>query len=451
MRHLRPLVYALCCCGLGLVWPQTAPAQQAAGVHIDPDGVLRIKVVHNDLTRARVDAARAALAPELARKSDVRKISLNRLEAALARRLAEGLPPTDEMMSLAGLTQLRYVFYYPESGDIVVAGPAEGFVEDATGRTVGLDSGRATLLLEDLVAALRAYPATGERAKLISVSIDPTPEGLAQMQQFHARIAGRVTPGDAGRIVQGLRESLGLQTVSIRGVSPQTHFAQVLVEADYRMKLMGIGLEKPPVKIASYVDRANPRDVSRNALQRWYFTPNYECVRVSEDELALELVGEGVKLVNADELVQAGGARVASATGNRASKAFTEEFTAMYGELAQRVPVYAQLRNLIDLSVAAAFIQQQDYYAQAGWSAEVFCNEAQFSIENHQTPLHVETACTAVWKGNTLMTPIGGGVNIQPRLALRSENRLPDENNRLQEFRQQIDVRALPKENWWWD
>jgi len=239
--------------------------------------------------------------------------------------------------------------------------------------------------------------------------------------------------------------------VSINGVSPQTHFAQVLVEADYRMKLIGIGIEKPPVKITSYVDRANPRDVARNALQRWYFTPNYECVRVSEDELAMELVGEGVKLVNADELVQAGGDRVASATTNRASKAFTDEFTAKYAELAERVPVYAQLRNLIDMSVAAAFIQQQDFYGQAAWNAEVFCNEEQFPIEKYQTPRHVETACTAVWKGSTLMTPIGGGVNIQPRLALRSENRLPDENNQLQELRQKIDVRALPQENWWWD
>ncbi len=451
MTHLRPLALAVLCLGIGWVLPQTASAQQAAGVQIDPDGVLRIRVFHNDVTRARLDAARAALAPELARKSELRKVSLNRLEAAIAQRLAAGLPPTDDMLRLAGLTQLRYVFYYPESGDIVIAGPAEGYIEDASGRTVGLESGKATLLLEDLVAAIRAYPPTGDRTKVISVSIDPTPEGLNQMQQFLARIAGRVTPGDAGRIVQGLRESLGLQTVSINGVSPQTHFAQVLVEADYRMKLIGIGIEKPPVKITSYVDRANPRDVARNALQRWYFTPNYECVRVSEDELAMELVGEGVKLVNADELVQAGGDRVASATTNRASKAFTDEFTAKYAELAERVPVYAQLRNLIDMSVAAAFIQQQDFYGQAAWNAEVFCNEEQFPIEKYQTPRHVETACTAVWKGSTLMTPIGGGVNIQPRLALRSENRLPDENNQLQELRQKIDVRALPQENWWWD
>lgn len=48
---------------------------------------------------------------------------------------------------------------------------------------------------------------------------------------------------DAQFIAAGLKENLGLQVVSIDGISPQTHFAQVLVEADYRMKLIGIGLE----------------------------------------------------------------------------------------------------------------------------------------------------------------------------------------------------------------
>jgi hypothetical protein len=437
---------------IGLAVSNAAQGQQVAGVQVDPDGVLRMKVYQNDLTRQRIEAARATLDPKLAGASELRKISLNRLEAVLAERLRAGMPPTEEMAYLAGLTRVQNVFFYPETGDVVIAGPAEGFLIDASGRARGIETGRATVLLEDLVAALRAYPPSGEKTPVISVSIDPTREGLAQMQNFLANIAGRVTPRDAGRIVQGLRESLGMQAVSIRGVSPRTHFAQVLVEADYRMKLIGIGIEQPPVKIVSYVERANPRDVSRNALQRWYFIPNYECLRVSEDELAMELVGDGVKLVNSDELVQAGGVRVESAAApNRASKAFTENFTAMYSQLAAEAPVYAQLRNLIDLSVAAAFIQQQDFYGQAAWQMPVLGDESQFSIEKYETPRHVETACTAVWKGNTLMTPIGGGVNIQPRQALKPERRLPDENGELQALRAKTDITALPKDHWWWD
>ncbi len=102
---------------------------------------------------------------------------------------------------------------------------------------------------------------------------------------------------------------MGMQNISVNGVSPKTHFAQVMVEADYRMKLIGIGLEKPPIKLVTYVDRATASEFNSNALQRWFFVPDYECVRVSNDNLAMELVGDGVKLVGENELVSASGQR----------------------------------------------------------------------------------------------------------------------------------------------
>jgi hypothetical protein len=49
---------------------------------------------------------------------------------------------------------------------------------------------------------------------------------------------------------------------------PRDYLRHILVEADYRMKLIGIGLEQPPVRMASYVDRASPSQVSRNAMER---------------------------------------------------------------------------------------------------------------------------------------------------------------------------------------
>ena len=106
----------------------------------------------------------------------------------------------------------------------------------------------------------------------------------------------------------------------------------------------------------SFVERANPAQVSKNALFRWYFVPDYQCVRVSDDNLAMELVGDGVKLVGEDELVGANGGRQAAVSrGNRASQAFVLSFTKKYAELAERSPVYAELRNVIDLSVVAAY------------------------------------------------------------------------------------------------
>ena len=272
------------------------------------------------------------------------------------------------------------------------------------------------------------------------------------MQQFLAQVGRQgLNPRQTPQLVRGMQKALGLQEVTIQGVSPRTHFAQVLVEADYRMKLIGIGLERPPAKITSYVSKASPAAVSRNALQRWYFTPNYECVRASEDGMAMQLEGDGVKLIGADELVRNDGTRVASGAVDKAGKMFTESFTAHYAELADRSPVYAQLRNLIDMSIAAAYMQQEDFYGQVGWDQGCFAHEEQLPLDRYVAPMQVETAVNAIWKGNTLMTPIGGGVNIQPLKAIADSNLQVDDKGTVLQLHRQLDPRQQQGSHWWWD
>ena len=203
-----------------------------AGVVVDADGVLKKLSVTDRggrLMNERIAAAKAALAPTISRPSKLRKISLNRLEKAIRDKNAV---PTDEMRFLAGLLRVRYVFCYPKTGDIVIAGPAEGWVTNAVGRVVGITSGRPVVQLQDLAVALRAFPPDGPATQMVGCSIDPTQEGLAEMQRFLYQVGSRATPAQTRFIVNGLRASLGLQDVSVNGVPPNTHFAQVMVEAD---------------------------------------------------------------------------------------------------------------------------------------------------------------------------------------------------------------------------
>ena len=285
-----------------------------SGVAVDAEGVLRQRSVADptgELSRQRVQEALTRLDRDVARTSKLRKVSLTRLERLIAKRIAAGEGVDDVMKHLAGLTRLQYVFCYPESGDIVIAGPAEAWGEAPSGRMLGIESGRPRLELQDLIVALRAFaPKDGKQAPFIYCSIDPTPEGLSRMQQFLHEMGPRLSsPNQEQFIVKQLRDRLGMQVITVGGVSAKTHFAQVMVEADYRMKLIGIGLEQPPVRLKSYVARANPHQIARNALQRWYFMPDYQCVRVSDDALAMEMVGEGVKLVGEDEVVGKDGQR----------------------------------------------------------------------------------------------------------------------------------------------
>ncbi|MBB3204673.1 hypothetical protein FHS27_000437 [Rhodopirellula rubra] len=423
-----------------------------AGVDVDATGVLKVRTVDPRLARQRMmQAQQAAKTEDVMRRSDLRKVSLNRLEKVVAEHVAADRRLPDDILAVAGLTTVKYVFFYPDTQDIVIAGPAEGFVADPTERFVGMNTGRPTILLEDLATALRAYPPSAPPTRVISVSIDPTPEGLARMQQFLRSVGGRANRGDTMRLVQGLKQNLGLQTVTIKGIPAATHFARVLVEADYRMKLIGIGLEQLPVPVRSYVSRTSPQAVAANALERWYFQPNYDGVSVSDDRMAMRINERGVQLVGEGERVMGDGKRVMAGRGNRASQAFTKEFTDKYPLIASKVRVYAELQQLIDLAIAAAYIQEQDFYAQADWNMPVLGDESQLTVETYTAPEKVETAVNAIWRGNTLMTPLGGGVNMQPRVAFNSDRMQVDASGENVETKNAAGPTDLEPGQWWWD
>src|SRR5262249_5263171 len=159
--------------------------------------------------------------------------------------------------------------------DLVIAGPAEGWETDAAGRIVGQSSKRPVLRLDDLVTALRAFPPNGRSNVVVGCTINQAAEGVRNLNQVPAGLGSAV---DARKInpalVQRVRDSMGLQDIEIWGVPGDSRLASVLVEADYRMKLIGIGLENSRVRgLTSYYSLLNAGDGGMNKLQRWWFVP----------------------------------------------------------------------------------------------------------------------------------------------------------------------------------
>ena len=102
----------------------------AAGVAVDAEGVLHTKVFADpggQLMRERIAAAKATLEPE---GHGLQQAAKSFAESAGAGDPRSSGRLTDEMRYMAGLQRVRYVFYYPDSKDIVLAGPAEGWVPD---------------------------------------------------------------------------------------------------------------------------------------------------------------------------------------------------------------------------------------------------------------------------------------------------------------------------------
>jgi hypothetical protein len=436
--------------------PATTVQLPTFGISIDADGVVEVKAFADDgrLAAERLRAAKAMLPGDLFKPSPLRKVSLRRLEAELAAGLKAG-QPDDVLLHLAGLQRVQYAFCYPakdgEPGDIVLAGPAEGWLKDAAGRSVGATTGKPTLLLEDLAVALRAYPPGGRDRPFLGCTIDPRAESLERVQAFQKTIPRSVRPAERQQIAEqvgkGMQQALGMADVRVFGISPRTHFAEVLIEADYRMKLIGIGAEQPPVKMATFISSL---DSPKNGnLQRWWFTPNYDCLRVTDDRLGFELVGQGVQLQSEDKTIGPAGKLGEGSPPSKPSLAYTSAFTNKYEEIAAKSPVYAQLRGMIDLAILAAFIRKHDYYAQVDWQADVLRDERQFAIETHDTPKEAQCVAHSLWKGSRLLTPAGGGVSIVADEALEEARLQPDAKGEVAKLRSGLS--AKDPQHWWWD
>ena len=430
----------------------TNPFSSYSGVMIDGKGLLQ-RVAELDYGRLTLEQLRASqqsasrLPQNIRKQSNLRYVSLNRLEQAIID--ANGVV-TEEMRYLAGLQRIKYVFFFPETKDIVLAGPAEGWFAGYEGVMVGLTTGRPVCELQDLVVALRAYSPDNDVA-VVGCSIDPTEEGNARLQQFIKGFGRYATPDRYPAFVAGLRESLGPQTIRVDGIPANTHAAMVMVAADYRMKLIGIGVEESPVPIRTFISLADPAQSRNNALFRWYFVPDYQSVILTEDKTGMEMVGSGVKLVAEDEIVSATGQRsVKQGRGNKASQGFARSFTEMYPQLAQKSLVYGQLRNFVDMLIAAAYLGKYDIREQAEWKMEFLGDESKFAVQTYNTPTHVAPVVGSAVKRGMFMAPIGGGVEIEADVALQPENVKTETKNAITNVKSGVKLDLKPGQ-WWWD
>ena len=441
-----------------------------AGVVIDPGGAFTTR--YDETLGTAVDRdrraalAKSTLPADLNRTSESRKVSLRRLEEALRATLAAGERLDEVQQYLAGLTRVDRVFLAPAAadgtgGDVILAGPAGGFAADAVGRVVETESGRPVLRLADLLAVIRVAP--GER---LGCSIDPVPERQAAM----ARAAAGASAGSVAQardMYRRLAELLGDQRVRVFGLPPGSPAAVALVEADYRMKLIALGLEPSTVRgLPSHLSTLGP---GANSAQRWWFVPRYDPVLTNADRTAFALSGPRVRLLTQDEVVGPGGFKSDAGGASRSNEAWANRFSDLVPELSEARPVFATLQNVVDLAVVAELVRSERLGERAGWNASLLTDPRTLPTPDGPAPQTVRTAFNTKTAGRGLVIGlIGGGVSIRPDAALREAGLAPDRTGALDAARaaalrpRSIDspdaagpakgtVGPGDPADWWWD
>jgi hypothetical protein len=330
------------------------------GVKIDVDGVVSNPEV-SELKELQTawEKGLQEVPADLDKWTDLRFVSLRQLEAEIAKANAAGKPIPDAVRFLAGLQRVKYVLAYPERKDIVLAGPAEGWRVDTMGSVVGATSGRPVLTLDDLMVALRV--AESSNATGISCSIDPTPEGLQRVQQLPppGRVQGAGAVELRGREIE---EALGPQTVTVTGVPATSHFARVIVAADFRMKRLAMDFERAPIDgMPSFLDMAKSRRGGlQNAMPRWWLAPLYEPLRRDADGLAWELRGQGVQCMTEQEFLNDAGQKQRTGGADPTAQKWADTFTKNFDELAREDSSFGKQRKDKDLAVDGALLVKED-------------------------------------------------------------------------------------------
>lgn len=423
------------------------------GISIDAEGVVRPAFARGQSAalskKQRAAFADDQLADDVRASSDLRKVSLVRLEGAYAQLADAGQEVPAEMRSLAGLQRIDYVFIDPDRGDIVIAGPAEGFAPGAAGRMLGLSTARPTLRLDDLLAALRTVW-RGEG--MLGCSIDPETDRLVALQNYVRQNSSPTSSAGAKQRYREMARVLGMQSISLWGAPDDSHLAQVLVEADYRMKRISLGLEPSGVRgLPSHLSMITP---SGNSMQRWWFVPLYEAIQANDDGTAFHLAGQRVQLLSQEEWVDAGGKRSAAAVTRASTQRFAQLFTERFEELARVSPVFAELQNVFDLAVTAALLRKVGAAQRVGWQAAVFLDPQRAPTEKLAVPRQVASEQMTRPARNGTMLGLVGGVTLDPFRVVSQIEAQGAAAHEVSGIRDRALGAAPPREGdsrWWWD
>jgi hypothetical protein len=427
------------------------------GVKVSPNGLLH-RLTNEEqtgvLASLGTQARKADLNADVARRSELRLVSLTRLERAVAQRLADGESIPETMAQLAGLSQIKYVMVFADTNEIVIGGPAEAWQYNAQGQPVGTTTGRPTLQLDDLVTVLRTF-SRGDAD--FGCSINTRDAGVRALTDYvqKSQARGPLNASSVRNWVNQLQQKLGRQDIEIWGVPTDSRVARVIVEADYRMKLIGIDKLNAGKDIPSYFDllATNGQAKGNQTMDalRWWLTMKYDAVSHSSDKSVFEIQGSSVLCQSENQFLTAEGKHVPTGQSEPVNRAFAENFTANYDKLATRDLVFADMQNIFDLALVSAIIQHEKLDDKAGWNLGVFMPRGEYTTAQYAVPKEIDSVVNhRVYNGKDIVVQVAGGVRGDV-MSVVKDTKLTPESPRLGSLTNTAKAPQLPAGRWWWD
>ncbi|MCA9128327.1 MAG: DUF1598 domain-containing protein [Planctomycetales bacterium] len=406
-----------------------------SGVYVDPRGHLSRVVVEPLIDQEHF------IAPDQPRhpwrtESRLRTISLHALDQALQQSFASGVPPGAEILKLAGLSRIEYVYVAPEQEDVFLAGPAgdPGFgfhLQDLAIVTASVDHNTSPL----------------------GCTIEASDAGVIAAQQYLNQPGVMKQLSQHPRAITAkIEEAIGPHHVHVFGISPTSGTALALVDADEHMKQVGFGAVRTAPRIKNYFDHLDPQaNVPPQSLIRWWFAYSDESVKANPDRRMFQLPKQSVCVLSEQQWMSQNG-RAPTGQHDAASDAFASEFTANIPHLRAQHPSYARLCSVFETALALQLaLPETGQPSFRAWFPHL-CAIGNAQEDDDAEPKTVAGLATSHRLPNgSVVAVVSGGVKVDP--VLMADNRAWEYANGLSHtlLPQEPKVPSLSHDAWWWD
>ena len=309
----------------------------------------------------------------------IRAVSLKVLQQESSRSCKTNGSCPEVISKMASLTKITGYIIDKKNRDIILVGE--------------VDSDLSPILLEDFVVALRnawlKYAVLKGRAHYYSnpgCSIDPDPLTITRLKAIKFKNSD---PDNALKEWDHICRSP--QTVRVIGIPFDSHFAFVMVKADYDMKRIVNGSDQLGIEgFNSLMDRRmeihkeeilrkENTDRARSSMNRFWFYPDEN--KYWEDAGIVNIEQSKVILLTEEEFLDHQGTIVGKNRPDPLAKEFCEDFGKRYSDISEKRPIYSELENLFNLVTIAKIIKAKSSNNEAGLNLT-------YLVEKYHLPHH---------------------------------------------------------------
>lgn len=360
-----------------------------------------------------------------------RAISLKVLQERLKASQGTGAYP-QEMLQLFGLTRVSGYIVDADNHDVILFGEIE--------------EGFPLLHLNDFVVALRNTwlkyaELKGDTYYYLApyCSLEPDLRVMASLQDIGNEIFQESTIEGIESALEKWRQLCGSpQFVVIKGIPFHSHFAEVIIKADYQMKRLAVGYDNPSISgftsLADLTLKKARKDYAAKGTvsydssvgNRFWFYPGE--ILFLEDEGIVEIDKIQIALLTEESYLSLSGRVTGKGKTSQTAESFASRFTSMYDQLADEMSIYLEFENLFDIFALSKSLKYKSSPKKAQLDLKYFLD--QYSLSRNSVSEHLpgtpnvkqfehrsKNQTAKVW------IPFCGGVNMNFKLSSRSFRR----------------------------